>query len=57
MIIRGTRWSTQGMRRVTFAYGPAGNSWAMLPRGPKPPVTEGQDVAVWTGRQLLVRAG
>lgn len=55
MIIRGTRWSAPGlMRRVTFAYGPATNSWAMLPRGPKPPVSEGQDVAVWTGSQMLL---
>jgi len=54
MILRGTRWSTQGMRRVAFAYGPAASSWAVLPRGPKPPVSEGQDVAVWTGSQMLV---
>jgi hypothetical protein len=47
MIIRGTTWSMQGMRQVTFAYSPVGNSSAMLPHGPKPPVTEGQDVAVW----------
>jgi hypothetical protein len=54
MIIRGTTWSMQGMRQVTFAYSPVGNSSAMLPHGPKPPVTEGQDVAVWTGSQMLV---
>jgi hypothetical protein len=54
MIIRGTRWSMQGMRRVTFAYSPAANSWVMLPRGPKPPVSEGQDVAAWTGSRMLL---
>jgi Kelch motif protein len=54
MIIRGTTWSTHGMQRVTFAYDPATGSWATLPRGPKPPVSEGQDVAVWTGSQLLL---
>ena len=55
MIIRGTRWANPGiMRRVTFAYDPAASSWAMLPRGPRPPVTEGQDVAVWTGSQMLL---
>ena len=55
MIIRGTRWSNPGiMRRVTFAYDPAASSWAMLPRGPRPPVSEGEDVAVWDGTEMLV---
>ena len=55
MIIRGTWQSGPGvMQRVTFAYSPAANSWTMLPRGPRPPVSEGQDVAVWTGSEMLV---
>jgi hypothetical protein len=54
MIVRGTRWTDQGMRRVTVAYDPAANTWSQLPRGPKPPVTEGSDVAVWTGTEMLL---
>jgi hypothetical protein len=54
MIVRGVRWTNQGMRRVTVAYDPAANTWSQLPRGPKPPVTEGSDVAVWTGKEMLL---
>jgi hypothetical protein len=39
---------------VTFAYRPAAHRWARLASGPSPLTLEGDDSAVWTGKQMLV---
>ena len=53
MFIHGIRFSVLP-RRVTFAYRPATNTWAVLARGPRPATVESHDVPVWTGSEVLV---
>jgi hypothetical protein len=54
MIIHGIGFTAGGPRRVTFAYRPATRTWVKLPRGPRPAVSEGTDIGVWTGSEMLV---
>jgi N-acetylneuraminic acid mutarotase len=54
MIIHGIRFTAGGPRGVTFAYRPATRTWVTLARGPRPPGLEADDIAVWTGSEMLV---
>lgn len=43
-----------GLRSVGAAYNPASNAWRRLPLTPDPPeMREGNQVAVWTGEEML----
>ena len=54
MIIHGIVITPAGARGVNFAYRPATNTWTRLPSGPHPILAQLDDVAVWTGSEMLV---
>ncbi|HEX6920089.1 MAG TPA: hypothetical protein VF314_07660 [Actinomycetes bacterium] len=45
---------TEPVTGKTFSYEPAANGWMRLPGGPRSWLGQGDDAAVWTGRQMLV---
>jgi N-acetylneuraminic acid mutarotase len=55
MLIHGTiTRAGLNVAGATFAYHPATNTWTRLAQGPVPLTTQNQDVAVSTGRQMIV---
>jgi Kelch motif len=56
LVIYGPYYYAEGsrLRSVGAAYNPASNTWRPLPLTPDPPeMREGNQVAVWTGKEML----